>query len=385
MSTNVASFKDLKPAYLKRQITRADATPRAESIISDMADGNLVTEFFFLFAGFDYSESHLILALIGIMGDGQDSIELYDKDVAKIAGCDERTVQRWRKAYMEKAQKKNFWPMGIEQGAYVSGEKRYLPTKYRITFADALEQAVAHARASAEYRSGDRLQAIEKAARLFYDDIPQAPPSLRKGKRTQSIQTPLSHLTGAAKKLTSAKVTLQDMPEQQRRAFVNGQGDELREAMENLRRQMAELEAALLVEKLSVANKEVDSYTDTLSGTPPDDGGVPAYVVPKEEEGTTLPEPERKPTPEENAIWDRAFACLNQPSVTLASVEITASAPAASPPLELKYLLDAPGPALTEIDDDELCERVAILIEDGGLSHEEAARRARAELKEQWE
>jgi hypothetical protein len=384
MSANVASFKDYKPAYLKRRITQADATPRTESIISDMADGNLVTEFFFSFAGFDYSESHLILTLIGIMGDSQDSIELYDKEVAKIAGCDERTVQRWRKAYMEKAQKKNFWPMGIEQGAYVSGEKRYLPTKYRITFAEPLEQAVAHARASAEYRS-DRLQAIEKAARRFYDDIPQAPPSLRKGKRTQSIQTPLSHLNGAAKKLTSAKVTLQDMPEQQRRAFVNGQGDELREAMENLRRQMAELEAALSDEKLSVANKEDGSYTDILSGTPQDDEGVPAYVVPKEEEGTTLPEPERKPTPEENAIWDRAFACLNQPSVTLANVEITASTPAAPPPLELKYLPDAPGPALTEIDDDELCERVAILIEDGGLSHEEAARRARAELQEQWE
>jgi hypothetical protein len=144
------------------------------------------------------------------------------------------------------------------------------------------------------------------------------------------------------------------------------------------------LEAALSGEKLSVANKEVDSYTDILSGTPPDDEGVPAYVVPKEEEGTTLPEPERKPTPEENAIWDRAFACLNQPSVTLANVEITAPTPAA-PPLELKYLPDAPGPALTEIDGDELCERVAILIEDGGLSHEEAARRARAELQEQWE
>ncbi len=47
MSANVASFKDYKPAYLRRRITQADAAPRAESIISDMADGNLVTEFFF--------------------------------------------------------------------------------------------------------------------------------------------------------------------------------------------------------------------------------------------------------------------------------------------------------------------------------------------------
>jgi hypothetical protein len=40
---------------------------------------------------------------------------------------------------------------------------------------------------------------------------------------------------------------------------------------------------------------------------------------------------------------------------------------------------------LTEFDADELFERVAILIEDGGLPHEEATRRARAELKEKWQ
>ncbi len=384
MSANVAYFKDYKPVYLRRRITQADATPRADSIISDMADGNLVTEFFFSFAGFDYSESHLILALIGIIGDGQDSIELFDKDIAKAVGCDERTVQRWRKAYMDKAQKKSFWPMGIKQGDYVKGEKRYLPTTYYVTFAEPLEQAVAAARADAEYRT-NRREAIERAAELHYEDIPQAPPVVRKKPQSRAIQTPLAHLNGAAKKLTSAKITLQDMPEQQRRAFINGQGNELRDAMENLRQQMKDLEAALSSEKLSVANKGDEYIPDILSGTPPDAEDAPASVVPIKKEGTTLPAPERKSTPEENAIWDRAFACLNQPSVTLANVEITASAPAASPPLELEDLPDAPGPALTEIDADELCERVAILIEDGRLSHEEATRRARAELQEQWE
>jgi hypothetical protein len=349
MSANVASFKDYKPAYLKRRITQADATPHADSIISDMADGNLVTEFFFSFAGFDYSESHLILALIGTLGDGQNSIKLFDKEIAKDVGCDERTIQRWRKAYMEKAQKKNFWPMGIEQGDYVSGEKRYLPTTYRVTFADALEQAVATARADAEYQT-NRREAIKRAAKLHYEDIPQAPPIFRKDKRNQSIQTPLAHLNGAAKKLTSAKITLQDMPELQRRAFVNGQGDELRAAMENLRQQMKDLEAALSDEKLSVANKEVDSYTDILSGTPPNAEDAPASVVPIKKEGTTQPEPERKPTPEENAMWDRTFACLNQPSVTQTDVGIVVSPPTHSPPRELEYLPDEPSGASSPIE-----------------------------------
>ncbi len=360
MSANIASFRDYKPAYLRRRITQADAAPRAESILLDMADGNLVTEFFFSFAGFDYSESHLILALIGIIGDGQHSIELYDKDIAKAVGCDERTVQRWRKAYMDKAQKKSFWPMGIKQGDYVKGEKRYLPTTYYVTFAEPLEQAVAAARADAEYRT-NRREAIERAAALYYEDIPQAPPVVRKDKQPRAVQTPLAHLNGAAKKLTSAKITLQDMPEHQRRAFVNGQGDELRAAMENLRQQMAELEAALSGEKLSVVIKEDKYMPDKMSGTPLDAEDVPAYVVPKEEEGTTEPTPKREPTPEESAMWDRTFACLNQSSVMQTDVEIVASAQPDN--------LAAPS---TIMNEREFRERIAAMVESGALDEESA-------------
>jgi hypothetical protein len=375
MSANVATFKDYKPAYLKRRITQADATPRADSILSDMADGNLVTEFFFSFAGFDYQESHLVLTLIGIMGDGQDSVELYDKDVARIAGCGERTVQRWRKAYMEKAQAKSFWPMGIEQGAYVTGEKRFLPTKYRITFTEALEQAVATARASVEYQS-DRLQAIEKAARLFYDDIPQAPPKFRKG-RKQSIQTPLSHLNGAARKIASAQTSLKDMPEEQRAAFINWHGQELQNALEDMRAQMAELELALS----RVANKGLSYRHDILSGIPLNDENVSGSVAPNIEEGTTQAEPEREHTPEDFAAWDSFCAPLLQPKVTQTDVVIESHAPTDAPPEppppELQYIADDSCSApeteatLTEFDADELAEAEAMRLEACGKLEDE--------------
>ncbi len=110
MSANVASFRDHKPGHMKRRMQQSVIEPRAESVISDMSDGNLATEFIFSFAGFKYAASHLVLTLIGIMGDGQDSIELKDEDIAEIADCDTRTVQRRRAAYIKQAQKANFAP-----------------------------------------------------------------------------------------------------------------------------------------------------------------------------------------------------------------------------------------------------------------------------------
>ncbi len=353
MSTHIASFRDYKPGHLKRRIEQPSIEPRAASILSDMSDGNLATEFIFSFAGFKYAASHLVLTLIGIMGDGQDSIELSDEDIAKIAECDTRTVQRWRAAYIEQAQKENFWPMEIKQGDYVKGEKYYLPTTYRITFGETVEQIVAHARASADY-SRDRVAAIKKAAELFYDDIEQAPPKLRKVKRS-AVNTPLAELNRAAKKLDSTQTLLQNMPERQRAAYVNGQGEELRAAMDRLRDQMAELEKALSSENANVADKE-DAYTNDNVVTPFSGAArPPAYVVPIREEGTTQAAPEPVHSPEAIAAFDSLLArAKHKPQVTRARVEVVASAttlpPPESPPHELEYVPDAPDSTLTEFD-----------------------------------
>jgi hypothetical protein len=349
MSANVASFQDHKVGHLKRQLNQPNVAPRAESILSDMADGNLVTQFFFSFAGFEYKESKLALILIGLIGDGQDSVDLFDEEIAEAARCNERTVQRARADYKKKAQAKNFWLLAIKEGAYLKEHQRYEPTTYSITFAPQVEQAVAQARASSDYAK-DRRGALKKAAEHFYDDIVQAPPKLR-NKKARAVKTPLAEVKRATEKVSSAGTLLKAMPAEQRRAFVRGQGDELHEAMDRLREQMAELEAAIMREKLNVADKEDSDTYDILSGTPPHPVRPRPYVVPRREEETT----HAAPTPEATAVWDRVCASAkHQPQVTCADVEIVASAttepPPEAPPHELEYVPDAPEPTLTEFD-----------------------------------
>ncbi len=268
MSTITATFHDFTPGRLQRQMKQTAVEPHGESIFSDMADGNLATEFIFSFAGFSYAESQLILTLCGIIGDGPDTVKLFDEEVAKIASCNERTVRRWRKAYLEKAKLLNFWPLEIIEGELCKETLRYLPTAYRITFADTLEQIVRTARASAEYRK-DRVKAIERASSLHYEDIEQAPPKLRKRKPQQAQKTPLTHLRCAAKNLGSAQNLLGFMTESQRAAFVNRQRESLRETLDAMRKQMAEIEAVLSGTPATVEDIQVKGVPDKMSGTPP--------------------------------------------------------------------------------------------------------------------
>lgn len=382
MSAHIASFTDHKPAHLKRMMKQSVVEPRAESIISDMADGNLVTEFFFSFAGFTYAGSSLVLTIIGILGDNPDGIKLFDDDIAKIAGCNERTVRRWRKAYLAEAkgteEKKgtNFYPLEIIEGEYNHAKERYEKTLYRITFAEPLEQAVAAARARADYQT-DRLHALEEAALFHYEDIPQAPPPGRKRKPARAIQTPIADLNRAAKKIIAAQTSLKEMPAAQRAAFADAQSGELRAALAQIREQMAEFEALLSGAFTTVEKEEVKGIPDKMSGIPPppDTGAGSVRVV--REETRTLPP--REHTPEDHAVFDSLLArAKHKPQVTRTNVEIVAAAttspptianlkdgqrkPAASfdaaglvsqaeaPPHELEYVPDAPEPTLTEFD-----------------------------------
>ncbi len=333
MSTNIATFRDYKPGHVRRRTQQPVMGQRDESVVSDMADGNLVTEFFFKFAKFDYAASSLILTLIGILGDGEQGIKLFDEDIAEIATCSDRTVRRWRADYLAQAKKHNFFPLEIIEGEYDHTKQRYLPTFYRITFADALEDAVSTARARADYQT-DRLKAIEEAAKLHYDDIDQAPPRMRTRKPRKAAQTPLAQLRGASKKLASAQTSLEKMPSRQRAAFVNGQGEELRATLEALRQQIADLESCLSDENLSVENTEVETHRTSVSGIPPEDGSRDVGVRVKEEDTRTpAAEIEHAHSPEYVAAWDRTFACLSQPKTARAEVEIQAH-PSRRPSLE---------------------------------------------------
>jgi hypothetical protein len=270
MSANItATFTDYTPGHLRRKMQQP--VTEQSAIFSDMADGNLVTEFFFKFANFDHAASNLVLTLIGILGDAEENINLFDEDIANVAKCNERTVRRWRASYLEQAQKQNFFPLEIVEGEYDHMTQRYKATSYRITFADALERAVATARARVDYHT-DRLKAIKKAAEIYYDDIPQAPSRMRTRKPRKAAQTPIAHLSGASKKITSAQTALKEMPSRQRDAFINGQGEELRGMLEALRQQIAELESCLEsgeTEKLNVENKEVEIVRTFCPVSPP--------------------------------------------------------------------------------------------------------------------
>jgi hypothetical protein len=313
MSAIVASFRDVRPSRIRTQLLQSSVEPRPESILCDMADGNLATEFIFSFAGFTHAESNLVLTIIGIISDGQDGVELYDEDIAKVAQCDVRTVQRWRKAYLERAKFLSFWPLAIEQGEYVKRETRYLPTSYRVTFADTLEKIVSVARASSDYEK-DRRGAIERTAGLYYEDIEQAPPKMRTRKPKRAKPTPLSHLEAASRKLATAQTALVEMPERQRNAYLNGQREDLELKLEALRAQMAEIESVLSGIPPTVENEAVEYIPDILSGIPPS-------VVEEEEECTT------QHSPEAVAVFDGLLTRLRSPAVLRTEVVVVARAP----------------------------------------------------------
>jgi hypothetical protein len=347
MSANVASFRDYKPSRLRQQLEQT--APQNASIISDMADGILVTEAFFTHAGFDYGATQLVLTIIGIIGDGADSVELYDEQIAEVANCNERTVRRWRKEYQEQAAKLNFSPLIVAEGEYCKDKLRYLPTSYRITFAETLEQSVTTARASVEYRT-DRVKALTKAAHLFYEEIESAPLPKRRRKPKPAPKTPIAYLHGAQKKIVDSRKLLTDMSDRQRAAFVNGQGEELYATLDAIRNQVAELEAILTAFPATVENTDVDDMPDILSGIPPRQETDGDRVRVKEERTRTAIEPEREYLPEDVAAFDSIIERARGRGVKHADIEIHA---ASDPTAELSY----------ELDPDEAAERAAIQAE----------------------
>jgi hypothetical protein len=143
-----------------------------------MADGVMVTQFFFNFANFSGAETKLALLIAGLCGDGGQRVEMYDEELAEHARYTDRTIRQWRADYLSKARGVRFSPIIIDEGEYDPQNKRYLRTSYTIApeFAEAINRAVAEARAMPEYET-DRLRALERAAGTYFDDLPNAPPN----------------------------------------------------------------------------------------------------------------------------------------------------------------------------------------------------------------
>jgi predicted transcriptional regulator len=408
MSANVATFKDYKPAYLKRSLARSENVnnqAQPYSVVADMADGVIVTQYFFNFArcgewAFEYKETKLVLLIASLCGDGGRTVEMFDEEIAQHAGCTDRTIREWRKDYLAKARKLNYFPLDITQGEYDAGSQRYAKTSYALhpDTAEAIERAVTEARAMPIYER-DRLKALETAAGNHYDEIPNAPPKGRTRKPKKSLRSPvIQNINNASKNLTKGKESLDQMQPAMRAALLAGEGETIRGTLEEMRAKIDKLLAAI---SEGTDTKEVSYMPEVSSGTPPeaaegeseteieDADGESHFRVEERTTRKALDQPKREHTPEDFAAFDNICAPLLQPKVTQTDVVIESHAPTDAPPPDLEYIADGvegelelpdelyfppeTETTLTELDADELAEAEAMRLEACGEFEQEQA------------
>jgi hypothetical protein len=321
-----ATVHDFTPGAFRKKFARTQAqtdtapTTDAATIFSDMADGVLALDYGLTFAGFEYEERQLVHSIVGLLGEGETELAMFDERLADHLKCSTRTVRRWRAAYVEKSQAVNFGFLVITEGEYISAEKRYQPTRYRFT-ADAkdyVEQTVDEARGSGSYER-DRRGAIEKAAGAHYEEVPQAPPRLRnaKPKRSSNVQIERDFIN-AKNNLTKGQRTLGDLQEHRRTAFLAGaEGEKLRALLLQMQHEIA----GLLQDFPQTTDEvELNEVPDILSGTPPPVSGTP-HEAKDESAGVETPATSVRPSSsytrtqdlEAAAVFDRFDERLRAP------------------------------------------------------------------------
>jgi len=270
-----ATVHDLTPGAFRSKLARSASQPTAtinadaQTIFSDMADGTLALDYGLTFAGFKYEELQLVHSIVGLLGDGETELAMFDDNLADHLKCTPRTVRRWRAAYVKKSQAVNFGFLVITEGEYVAAEKRFQPTRYRFTD-DAkayVERTVDEARASGNY-DHDRRGAIEKAARAHYEDVPQAPPIKRtvKPKRSNNVQIERDFIN-AKRNLDKGRTALDGLPERARSLFLgSGQGEELRALLLKFQSEVADI---LQHFPQTTDNEQLNDIPDKMSGIPP--------------------------------------------------------------------------------------------------------------------
>jgi hypothetical protein len=267
MSVGQAEIVDLALSAFQRR-RKLESLPRVESenLILDMSDVIVVAMLMLKFAGFSWSESSLFAVILGIAGNSKDGIALYDKDIAEIAGCSVRTVRRWRKTYLQKArgligpegETKRYSPLGITEGNYDRKKQLHEPTTYHVAITPLIERCVWTARAMPEYQT-DRLTALENAASLHYDDIPDAPYRQRIRKPHRSIKAAVpAHVSNTLKNAKKAKIALGDLNPRTREDLLDIQGTELRNQL---------LESRRIIDELLSMMPETVENTESEGGT----------------------------------------------------------------------------------------------------------------------
>ena len=379
MST--AAVHDFTPAQLQRSLKRSLVTPPARArLFRDMADGAVVAQFFLNFAGFEWKETKFFTLLVGLCGEGDRQLEMYDEDLAEIARVSDRTIRTWRSDYLARAHAARCSLLVINEGPYNPDRQRYERTSYSVPVhvANLLEEAVAAARALPNYKK-DRLKALEKAAGDCYDEIPDAPPIRRKRNPKNSLRSPVVQgISNAAKNLEKGQKALVGMPERMRASLLAGQGDDLREMLLTMRNRIEDI---LSVFPENAEEREVSYMPENSSGMLPwKSEGVTHFRV-KQEEDTQKPSAEPVHSPEAHAAWQQLESRLNQPRVQRIEIPLY---PPDLPPEETNEVpnLEPPqeGATVDELDSIELQERIAVLIETAGLPDAEAVRLAKLEF-----
>ncbi len=269
MST--ATVYDRDPARVRHIVDAQRKGAAAVGIFADLCDGVVVAQHLFNFYGFSANGAKLALLVIGLCGEGGQAVEKYDEELAEFARCSVRTIRTYRADYLAEARGLKCNPLGIVEGEYDRDRQRYERTRYCVTaeVATAIERAVAEARTLPNY-STDRLKALEQAAGLHYDDIPDAPPAARKRKPKKSQRAPvLKHLHNAQKNLVRGKVALAEMPVGVRSALLAGEGEKMRAALLEMQ---AEISKLLTQIPEDIDSIEVDYIPEISSGIPPPAG-----------------------------------------------------------------------------------------------------------------
>lgn len=236
-----ARVVDFTPKQAGRWLDK-EAAARSGAVLDDMADGILALDFALAFAGFTYEARQFELSVIGLLGGGGSTLEIFDGDLAKHVQCSDRTIRRWRKAHIRESRVKKFSLLYIGEGDY-NGRMRYEKTAYGLNPAlnTYLDAVVTQARASDLYRS-DRVGAVERAAEEHYHEIPDAPPRARKRKPRPAPAVRVERaFANAAKNVEKGKLALRELDAESLATLLESeQGEDLRRALLKLQADIAE-------------------------------------------------------------------------------------------------------------------------------------------------
>ncbi len=223
-----ATVYDITPTQLRRMKERqaCDVQPD-HSILADLADGVEAVHQLANLAKFSVRVRAFVLAIASVAysRDGAASVELFDEELAALQNCSAKTVQRQRADYFDEARDKQIDLVEIVEGEFDKSSGKNRPTRYRFHIAGAVEQIVTRARSSSHWHESDRRKqrdAIERAARIVFDEIPRAHSHARDGKRPRSAAAEIETcLKVAAAQLKRAQEIAGKLPARTRAALLD--------------------------------------------------------------------------------------------------------------------------------------------------------------------